>query len=254
MRLAPVTQASIFTNLATSFSSFGRGLEAIELYDAALEVVPQFAMALGNRGGAMETLFRNIPDPGHATLVAAYAHMNLKAALASNAVWQGGDRSASGHFAKIARYIESKIDPEKTIAANPLDEFSLGRSNAEKGYRRWALKNNFFLNPLTAIGPYAIAATDLVNLPPYISPVGDPPTFIAWFNQMKQEYIASRWFLYEGTQPKQKHFVDNEVFLVNTLDYPVFGIQVEKLRASFRIAFGLLDKVAGFINAYGRSG
>lgn len=134
VRLAPATQASIFTNLANSFSSFGRGLEAIELYDAALEAVPRFAMALGNRGCAMETLGRNIPDPGHATLVVAYAHMNVKAALASNAVWQGGDRSASGHFAKIASYIESKIDPEKTIATNPLDKFSLGRSNEEKGY------------------------------------------------------------------------------------------------------------------------
>jgi hypothetical protein len=48
--------------------------------------------------------------------------------------------------------------------------------------------------------------------------------------------------------------VDNEVFLVNTLDYPAFGIQVEKLRASFRIAYGLLDKVAGFINAYYKLG
>ena len=48
--------------------------------------------------------------------------------------------------------------------------------------------------------------------------------------------------------------MDNEVFLVNTLDYPAFGIQVEKLRASFRIAYGLLDKVAGFINAYYKLG
>jgi hypothetical protein len=80
--------------------------------------------------------------------------------------------------------------------------------------------------------------------------VGEPPTFIAWFNQIKQEYVAARWFLYEGTQTEDKHFVDNKTFLVNTLDYPAFGIQVEKLRASFRIAYGLLDKVAGFINAY----
>jgi hypothetical protein len=250
IRLAPMTQASVFTNLGNSFSSFGRGLEAIELYDVALEVVPQFAMALGNRGSAAHTLLPNIPDPRHATLLAAHAYRNFKAALASNAVWQAEDPSATEHFAKIAGLIEGKIDPEKVIQANPLDKYSLGRSNAEKSYRRWSLTHNLFLNPLTAIGPHAIAATDRLNLPSYMSRVGDPLTLIAWFNQMKQEYVAARWFLYEGTQPQHKHFVDNAVFLINTLDYPALGIQVEKLRASFRIAFGLLDKVAGFINVY----
>src|SRR5271157_3763694 len=100
VRLAPVTQASIFTNLANTFSSFGRGLEAVELYDAALDVAPHFAMALGNRGSAMLALARNIPDPGHATLVAAYAHATIKAALAPDAVWEGGNRTVSAEFAQ----------------------------------------------------------------------------------------------------------------------------------------------------------
>jgi hypothetical protein len=157
-------------------------------------------------------------------------------------------------FKGIAENIESRIDPARTIAATSLDGHSLGRSSAEKGYRRWALEHNLFVNPLTAIGPHAIAATDRMNLPSHVAPIGDPPEFIAWFNQMKQEYIAARWFLYEGTRPKEAHFVDHETCLVNTLDYPAFGIQVEKLRAAFRIAFGLLDKVAGFINAYYKLG
>lgn len=254
IRLAPASQAAILTNLANGLSSFGRGLEAIELYDAALAFVPQFAMALGNRGKAMHTLSFHIPDRGHAMLVAAYGHAKLKEALAPGALWQSEDRSASVYFSSLAAQIEGKIKPEKVIANNSLDAFSLGRSKEEQGYRAWALENNLFLNPLMAIGPHAIAATDRMNLPSYVSPIGEPPTFIAWFNQMKQEYVAARWFLYQGTLPAKKHFVDKNVFLANTLDYPAFGIQVEKLRASFRIAFGLLDKIAGFINAYYRVG
>lgn len=38
--------------------------------------------------------------------------------------------------------------------------------------------------------------------------------------------------------------------LVDTLDYSAFGVGLEKLRLAFRAAYGLLDKVAGFINAY----
>ena len=183
IRLAPMSQASILTNLGDSFSSFGRGVEAIEFYDAALELVPKFAMALGNRSGAMHALLPNIPDPGHATLVAAYAYRNLKSALASDAVWSGENPSACEYFAKTASHIEAKLDPEKVIHANPLDQYSLGRSKAEKGYRRWSLQHDLFLNPLTAVGPHSIAATDTLNLPSYVSRVGDPPTFIAWFNQ-----------------------------------------------------------------------
>jgi hypothetical protein len=163
VRLAPLTQASIFTNLANTFSSFGRGLEAIELYGAALDVAPHFAMALGNRASAMLALVRNIPDPGHATLVAAYAHATIKAALAPDAVWEGGNRSASAEFAQMSAYVESKMDPLKTISATPLDKHSLGRSLAEKRYRRWALNSNLFLNPLMVIGPHTIAATDRMN-------------------------------------------------------------------------------------------
>ena len=62
IRLAAVSQASILTNLGNSLSSLGRGLEAIELYDAALECVPKFAMALGNRGSAMHDLLPGVPD------------------------------------------------------------------------------------------------------------------------------------------------------------------------------------------------
>jgi LA2681-like HEPN len=253
-RLAPVSQASILTNLANSLSSLGRGLEAIDLYDGALECVPQFAMAIGNRGSAMHDLLPGVPDTGHVRLIAAFAHARLKAALEPGITWEGGDPSAAGYFAKIAAHIEGKIDPAKVIAQNSLDSFSLGRTKDEQHYRRWSLNHNLFLNPLQMIGPHPIAATDRMNLPSHAAPVGDPPEFIAWFNQMKQEYVGARWFLYEGTKPVKKHFADKEVSLVNTLDYPMFGIQVEKLRTAFRTAFSVLDKIAGFINAYYKLG
>jgi hypothetical protein len=254
IRLAPTSQASILTNFANSVNSLGRGLEAIELYDAALERVPQFAMALGNRGSAMYDWLPGVPDSGHARLIAAYAHARLKAALEPGATWESGDPSAPAYFAKIAVHIEGKIDPAKVIAQNSLDPFSLGRSKDEQHYRRWSLHHNLFLNPLQMIGPHSIAATDRMNLPSHAAPVGDPPEFIAWFNQMKQEYVGARWFLYEGTKPTRKHFADKEVSLVNTLDYPMFGIQVEKSRTAFRTAFSLLDKIAGLINAYYKLG
>lgn len=254
IRLATVSKASILTNIGNALSLIGRGLEAISLYDAALQNVPNFAMALGNRGEAMYALLPNIPDPGHAILIAASAVTWHRRALAEDATWEGGSSEYGQYFAATQTLIASRMDVDATIAAVRLDEHSLGKSKAEKAYRRWALHHELFLNPLSVIGPHAIGATDRLNLPSHVAPIGDPPTFIAWFNQMKQEFVSARWFLYEGVQQERHHFVDREVFLVNTLDYPQFGIQTEKLRTAFRIAYGLLDKIAGFVNAYFKLG
>jgi hypothetical protein len=38
--------------------------------------------------------------------------------------------------------------------------------------------------------------------------------------------------------------------LFNTLDYPAYGLAVEQVRTSYRIAYSLLDKVSFFLNEY----
>lgn len=48
--LPPIRQAQILTNLANAFDSAGRCVEAIEFWDQALEILPDFHMALGNKG------------------------------------------------------------------------------------------------------------------------------------------------------------------------------------------------------------
>jgi len=254
IRLQPVVQAAICTNLANSLSSLGRSLEAIALYDVALSIVPNFAMALGNKGMAMQNLLPYIPDAGHARLIAAHACGLCRAANAPNVTWTTGDSSAGRLFANNADQIAKKIDVDKTISKFPLDRPSLGPTSEERAYRRWALAEGLFLNPLLVIGPHSIAATDRIHLPAHVAPIGDPPEFIAWFNQVKQEFVGARWFLYDADRSHKKHFADKHVGLVNTLDYPAFGLHIEKVRAAFRVGYGLLDKVAGFINAYYRLG
>jgi hypothetical protein len=254
VRLQPVMQAAIFTNLANSLSSLGRSLEAITLYDVALSIVPGFAMALGNKGMAMRYLLPHIPDAGRARLIAAHACRLCRAAAAPNATWAKGDSSVGRLFASSADEIAKKIDVDKTISRFPLDRPSLGSTPEERAYRRWALVEGLFLNPLLVIGPHSIAATDRIHLPTHAAPIGDPPEFIAWFNQMKQEFVGARWFLYDADRSHEEHFEDKHVGHVNTLDYPAFGLHIEKVRAAFRVGYGLLDKVAGFINAYYRIG
>ena len=250
IRLQPVVQAAICTNLANSLSSLGRSLEAVALYDDALKIVPNFAMALGNKGMAMKSLLPYIPDPGHARLIGAYACRLCRAANSPNVTWLTGNPAAEQQFADTADQLAKKIDIDKTISRFPLDRPSLGATPEERAYRRWVLAEGLFLNPLLMLGPRPIAAADRLNLPSHMAPIGDPPEFISWFNQMKQEFVGARWFLYDARRLQDKHFADKHVGLVNTLDYPAFGLRIEQLRAAFRLGYGLLDKIAGFINAY----
>lgn len=248
--LGRIVRAQVTTNLANNLNALGRTIEAVALYDEALRELPRFAMALGNRGVARMTFARSLHDHGHAAVVLGLAYADFVAAASQGALWDSSYPGARKHFLDKSHEIEGMIDPEAAVKPLRGKGYNLGGSAREKLYRRWALEQQLFLNPLNVLGPHLIAATDRFGLPDHRAKGGEPPQFIAWFNQMKQEYAAARFLLFEADQERAPHFADRELMLVDTLDYPAFGLPIEKLRLSFRTAYSLLDKVAGFVNIY----
>jgi hypothetical protein len=83
-----------------------------------------------------------------------------------------------------------------------------------------------------------------------VVPLGEGPYYAGFFNQMKQEYVSVRFLLYEGLTTDEIHYSDNDVTLINTLDYPVYSLAVEKMKFAFRVAYSLFDKIAFFLNHY----
>ena len=67
---------------------------------------------------------------------------------------------------------------------------------------------------------------------------------------MKQEYVSARYLLYEGLHTEEPHLSDKNVHLENTLDYPVYSFNAEKVRIAMRMAYSLFDKIASFIQYY----
>ncbi|GEL68201.1 hypothetical protein MPS01_23560 [Marinilactibacillus psychrotolerans] len=49
---------------------------------------------------------------------------------------------------------------------------------------------------------------------------------------------------------RNTHFFNKKVFLVNTLDYPIYGIGIEKVKAAYRSIYSIFDKIAYFLNKY----
>lgn len=243
--LPKLRQCQILTNIANLLDHIGRFVEAIEYWNNALDIIPSFSMAQGNRGYGLFHYARVLYDIGQASVFLKYSHYDLKSALSGPLY----DDAKKGFKEKITQ-IESAVSTEYLSAEFDMHSFSLGNSDQEIEYRKWCLKNNLFLNPLNDLGPYPIACSDILNAPSIVVNVGEGPYYFGYFNQIKQEYASARYLFYETIDSKEPHFSDKGVFLYNTLDYPSYCLSVEKVKAAFRIIYSLFDKIAYFANHY----
>jgi hypothetical protein len=246
-----VLRLMIRTNLAGKLSTVGRAIEAIEQWDGVLLEEKRFAKAAGNRGLALEVYAQCLNDDSHVAALLSAAHASFRAAIAPGAMHEADKERVVALYKEHLVQIEAHIDVE-AVQAMVARDFPLGQSPEEIAYRHWCLDERLFINPLNDIAALSIAATDVMGLPSIKenSPSYMPPPIIGFFNQMKQEFVSARYSLYEGLHVFDPHFSDRDVVLINTLDYPAYGLATERLRTAFRTAYSILDKIAFFLNAY----
>jgi hypothetical protein len=238
----------VLTNLGNSLIATGRIIEAISEWDEALEIRPNFCMALGNRGSGLWRYARAAFDPFHQRILARGALYSLNEAL------QGDDPSCYPSARSAFHTIRSNV--ERSFPPKPQGKHVLKNSRKwsreEVAYREWAATERLFLNPLNDVRTDQIAMADVLTLPTMVTGFNEGPTFLGLFNQLKQEYVAARWLMYDASDGFFVHFADRDVTLVNTLDYPAYGIRVEQMKLAFRSAYSLFDKISFFINDYFR--
>lgn len=241
-------RCQVLTNLGNQMNTVGRFVEAMEYWDRALSINRQFGMALGNRGYGLERYARALYDDGHKALFARFAHDTLNAALSTKAYYESpAYEGAKAVFVEV----RARLAPVANAASGiDVNNHNIGASEEERQYRHWCLQTRLFLNPLNDLGAHSIASNDVLTLPDFVTGIHEPPTLIGFFNQMKQEFVSARWLYYEGVHAKDPHFSDRGVLLFNTLDYPSYGLAIEKIKAAFRIAYSLFDKIGFFLNDY----
>lgn len=251
--LEPFRQCQILVNTGNIFSHIGRPIEAIEYWNRALGVMPNFAMARGNLGMGLESYAIYLYDHGHQIVILKEACRLLRSVTLQGVVWD------SNVFQKIAEKMVSKADSIETrvdfsVTRNiSFSDHSLGRSKAERNYRKWALEKGLFLSPLNDLGPHPIAAHDVLHLPNMVVSTYEPPHLIGFFNQLKQEYVSARFLCWQGimeSEAYRKHYSDKKLLLLDTLDYTTYSIFVEQIKLAFRMAYSLFDKIALFVNEY----
>ena len=253
--LEPVRRCQILTNLANQMDTIGRFVEAREYWTRALFIDPDFWMARGNRGVGLIHYANALYDGGHRAVFGLFAHRDLvKAADATIKKPHLGDPALRPYFLERVALIKSVMKPSAVAKTYRPTRHSLGKTEDERNYRAWCLRTTLFLNPLNDLEPQPIAARDVLHLPEFTTALDEPPVLIGFFNQIKQEFVTSRWLYYDAMQANEPHFSDRDVRLYNTLDYPTYGLAVEKLKISLRISYSLFDKIALFINHYMKLG
>jgi len=244
--LSRIRRCQILTNLANALNSVGRFVEATQYWDRALEINSTFGMARGNRGYGLTFYARCLYDDGHRILFLKHAHRSLKAALESKTLHQDARRA----FEQVLREIEAVVPEKHLDTEDPCDTFSLGETNEEIAYRKWCLAQRLFLNPLNDLTTDSIAAHDVLTTPSIVMGIDEGPYYPGFYNQMKQEFVSARYFLYEGMAADSPHYSDQNVSLYDTLDYPAYSLAIERTKAAFRTVYSLLDKIAFFLNHY----
>lgn len=244
--LPKIRKCQILTNLGNILSHIGRFVEAIEYWDQALEIDPQFGMAIGNRGYGVAFYASLIEHSSQQVPFVKSAHSDLKVALSGNL-----EGRAASRFREGLQVIESGSPADGlSERQNSTGMTAAEGSNAEKKYRKWCLSNRLFLNPLNDIEGSEEAARDILTAPSMTVPAGSGLEHFGQFNQIKQEFVSARYLYYQGVSSVSPHYADKNVLLYDTLDFPAYSLAVERVKLAFRSLYSIFDKIAFFLNSY----
>ncbi|MCJ8321557.1 MAG: LA2681 family HEPN domain-containing protein [Colwellia sp.] len=250
-KLDPIFQCKVYTNLGNSLNQFGRFIEAIKAWNSALNLKPNFAMALGNKGVGLTHYARTLYDYGHAGIMVAHAVDELKEAISKGALWDSGlHPEAEGYFRENCLSAEKHLESIEYKFDFDLNQWPIGDGKTEAEYRTWCLDKNLFLSPLNDVTKLTVSARDVLHLPSHTYKIEEEARFPNYFNIMKQEYITARFMFFESLDNYNEHASDKDVLLINGFDGAQFGYRAEQLKIAFRLAYSIFDKVALFLNEY----
>lgn len=240
-------KCQIYTNLGNTFSFIGRFIEAQEFWRKALDIFPNFPMALANSGHGLMFYSNQIFDDSHKIYFINHGYHKIKEALLFKEYLEG---DAANQFHQMRSYMDAAYDEKLLSDKLDLDSFEFGDNEKLNNYRYWCLENYLYINPLNDLGAYKNASHDCLNLPSLILETKAPPTYFTLYNQLKQEFATARYFYYKSVVFQDTHFSDEDVVIVDTMESALFSYNLELTKSAFRNAYSILDKIAYFLNDY----
>lgn len=245
------------TNLGNLLDSVGRPLEALKAYQEALALDPEFGMAWGNWGVALEHLASSGQYSG-GLLLNAY-HLLQEALDRPTSVIDVGGQGALVTFLEKHDRIEAHFVAngqgdllDADLRHDPRDDS--GKRDFVRFYTTLCIKRDLYLN-LHLMDAQAEASVGDTYLPTFITSVdaGDSEFRDLAFrlNEIHETFASAR-YLFARSQyvESDTREISEQTTLVNTLDYAASNLYVGLLKAAYKEAFSTLDKLAVLINHY----
>lgn len=234
----------LLTNLANTLDSSCRVVEALQYYDQVLNEDPGFPQANASRGQALIWL------------------NHICGSYSVNQIWQAMNNYAIASKSKnVPDWYIKQWKEEKDRLQNELvkhgqtgedieHDIALTRTeaNLHSAYRKFCLKNSLCLSGHSLYCNCIGADRDNLTIPKSSGPIGgdDVPKMELRLNRIKSEYAIARLLFYESSEVNQSKWepYNEEVSFTELYEDEAVGHCPEMLRTSFRLCFGILDKIA----------
>jgi tetratricopeptide (TPR) repeat protein len=230
-------------NYANTLDSLGRHLEAIKGYDEALALDRDFGMALCNKAMAAR-FFANVSGEYRGSLY-IWAWQMLKRGLEDHRVDEiGGARARAKFQAEVARIegMTKRPDSLRRSLTHPPEDLSEA-SALERLYVRSCAAEHLFLNVHIHENECKVATADRVFPRPPI-PMAEAKSLI----QMIEDLSAARYLWVLGESDDQDVARADGRTQTPVVQGIRASLQDGLTKASFRLGFDILDKLAWFIN------
>lgn len=241
--------AQVHTNLSNLYLETGRILESLEELES---VKFEIGMAMGNYGGKLYQLANCSLDKSEQKelLIDALSHFDLVVLHGKDDPYMPSKSyddfcAAESH---IQRLLEHSDYREVSVYSDMPDGYFKDIGLEDNPYRKWCRDNNLALSFRNIVEKHS--NTDDIHLPnlgiAYFSKAGTL-SYYSWFNTIKQEFNMARYILfqteYENRDADEVHLSQQNILLINTLDYPAIGYRTEMLKLALKTAYGVLDKI-----------
>jgi tetratricopeptide (TPR) repeat protein len=229
----------VLTNLGNNLNHSGRIVEALQLFDTVLEHNPEFPQALGSKADGLLYMIR-------ATNCA------LTISLFAKIYWLFKKAKENANMSEeIEKSVEYGINKSaEFLMANGFDFTSLEKDHAldYNEYLNHPDNIKFFLDNFLSLSEHGLYCKcngakidDLrIGFPGYKSRDIKLAELELLNNRLKSEFSFARQLYFDFLTSNLTDNVHYEDVLFGISN----GIQIEQLRTSFRLCFGILDKIA----------
>ncbi len=249
--LDELLRCKILTSLGNQFAFMGHFIRALACWDRAIGIDPAFGMALGNRGKGIAEYAELIGDGDKKPVFLGIALENLAASTRENARYFG-DGQAREYFRAEQEKIEAQLyHPDDGTVLASATRTRPDKSGKDKGFRKWALANRLYLNPVNDLDHSSRAAYDRMEQPETVpSSLRMTPEAFRLLSQIRLEYVAARRLAYDSAHAKAVRKLARNGLDSGETEPLAYSLAMESLKLAYRSAYSLLAKIAHVIHAY----